>query len=559
MVLVRAPRAPRDLTESGLELVGCESKTVRDDVTGDYVFMYHDMVPLLWSSLTKMYAHARNEARIFELYREIHQVSQASLSLSVVDYFAYLQSRWEEVAQYEPLSEFTTEGGIAALRLDRQHTYQFLMGLKSEFEAFRTQIVNTTPMSSIFEAFAMLDGDERYHRLLQLPPPPVTESIIPDQMALAASGSRFSGGRSSSGRAPCSFCGGVTHGRDRCCKLHPELRETFKRNKEKSKASPRTAAISETCYGSLVAPTAPDLHQFQTQFQNQMEQLQLQFQTQLGSLMQQSPRPNPSPSTATLASGIPTALHVRSSNPSWVLDSGADDHMTGELSLFTSHLSSIDQFVRITDGSAVHVRSKGEICLYSQLTLFSVLYVPDFAYNLLSDQNSKKIFGRGYEWNGLYYFGDPPDSLPSMSLQASGLSDSYRTFISHVSSTPIPRSVSEALRDPNWVTAMQRSAIFQTLNTSSLAASLANSTSPLQKREKLYLLAVGYYRSGEYPRSRKLAEQCLEIAPDWRQALTLKKAVEDRITKDGVIGIGITATAVGLIVGGIAAALARKN
>lgn len=92
-----------------------------------------------------------------------------------------------------------------------------------------------------------------------------------------------------------------------------------------------------------------------------------------------------------------------------------------------------------------------------------------------------------------------------------------------------------------------------------LEASLANGSSPLQQREKLYLLAVGYYRSGEYRRSRQLAEKCLEIAPDWRQALTLKKTVEDRIAKDGVIGIGITATAVGLIVGGIAAALARKS
>ncbi|XWS65347.1 hypothetical protein CRYUN_Cryun05aG0104900 [Craigia yunnanensis] len=92
-----------------------------------------------------------------------------------------------------------------------------------------------------------------------------------------------------------------------------------------------------------------------------------------------------------------------------------------------------------------------------------------------------------------------------------------------------------------------------------LEASLANSSSPLQQREKLCLLAVGYYRTGEYSRSRKLLEQCLEIAPDWRQALALKKAVEDRIAKDGVIGIGITATAVGLIAGGIAAALARKK
>lgn len=92
-----------------------------------------------------------------------------------------------------------------------------------------------------------------------------------------------------------------------------------------------------------------------------------------------------------------------------------------------------------------------------------------------------------------------------------------------------------------------------------LEASLNSSNSPLQKREKLYLLAVGHYRSGDYSRSRQLVEQCLEIAPDWRQALTLKKVIEDKIAKDGVIGIGIAATAVGLVAGGIAAALARKK
>ncbi|MED6172294.1 Mitochondrial fission 1 protein A [Stylosanthes scabra] len=92
-----------------------------------------------------------------------------------------------------------------------------------------------------------------------------------------------------------------------------------------------------------------------------------------------------------------------------------------------------------------------------------------------------------------------------------------------------------------------------------LETSLGNTKSPLHQREKLYLLAVGYYRSNDYGRSRQLLVQCLEIAPDWRQALSLRKIVEDRIAKDGVIGIGITATAVGLIVGGLAAALARKN
>ncbi|KAF8085565.1 hypothetical protein N665_0663s0012 [Sinapis alba] len=92
-----------------------------------------------------------------------------------------------------------------------------------------------------------------------------------------------------------------------------------------------------------------------------------------------------------------------------------------------------------------------------------------------------------------------------------------------------------------------------------LEASLASSSPPLQDREKLYLLAVGYYRTGDYSRSRQLVERCLEVQPDWRQALALKQSIEDKIAKDGVIGIGITATAVGLIAGGIAAALARKK
>ncbi|KAD3640092.1 hypothetical protein R6Q59_002990 [Mikania micrantha] len=92
-----------------------------------------------------------------------------------------------------------------------------------------------------------------------------------------------------------------------------------------------------------------------------------------------------------------------------------------------------------------------------------------------------------------------------------------------------------------------------------LEGSLPSTSDPLQMREKMYLLAVGYYRSGDYSRSRHLVDRCLEIAPDWRQAITLKKSIEDHIKKDGVIGIGIAATAVGLVAGGLAAALSRKK
>lgn len=92
-----------------------------------------------------------------------------------------------------------------------------------------------------------------------------------------------------------------------------------------------------------------------------------------------------------------------------------------------------------------------------------------------------------------------------------------------------------------------------------LEAALDTDCEPSQKREILYLLAVGHYRAEDYPRSRQFIDQALQISPDFRQALTLRKVVEEKITKDGVIGIGIAVTAVGLVAGGIAAALARKK
>ena len=85
-----------------------------------------------------MYAHAHHDSRIFELHRDIAHASQETLGLSVSEFFGYLQSRWEELAQYEPLSDFPEEAAsIVARQMGRLYTYQFLMGLKSEFEFLR--------------------------------------------------------------------------------------------------------------------------------------------------------------------------------------------------------------------------------------------------------------------------------------------------------------------------------------------------------------------------------------------------------------------------------------
>ncbi|KAL6648133.1 hypothetical protein ACP70R_012357 [Stipagrostis hirtigluma subsp. patula] len=95
-----------------------------------------------------------------------------------------------------------------------------------------------------------------------------------------------------------------------------------------------------------------------------------------------------------------------------------------------------------------------------------------------------------------------------------------------------------------------------------LEASLDRSSTHLETREKLYLLAVGHYRNGDYTRSRQLSERCLEIQPDWRQALTLQRLIEEKTKRDGMIGMAIITGAfgvVGLVAGGIIAAASSSR
>ncbi|XP_028120352.1 uncharacterized protein LOC114317794 [Camellia sinensis] len=128
-----------------------------------HMFLYCDTVPSLWQTLSQMYAHAHNDARILKLYQDIAQASQSSLGLSVAEFFGYLQACWEELAQYELLTNLPPEAAfLMSKRLARQHTYQFLMGLNSEFESLRIQNHNTSPMPSLYEAYATIDSDERH-------------------------------------------------------------------------------------------------------------------------------------------------------------------------------------------------------------------------------------------------------------------------------------------------------------------------------------------------------------------------------------------------------------
>lgn len=81
---------------------------------------------------------------------------------------------------------------------------------------------------------------------------------------------------------------------------------------------------------------------------------------------------------------------------------------------------------------------------------------------------------------------------------------------------------------------------------------------PSLRRESLYYLALGSVKIGEFSNARRYAESLLEKEPDNAQFKALKQAIDDQVTQDGLIGLGVAGgvLAVGL---GIMGAMIRKK
>ncbi|CAL8467885.1 g7423 [Coccomyxa elongata] len=79
-----------------------------------------------------------------------------------------------------------------------------------------------------------------------------------------------------------------------------------------------------------------------------------------------------------------------------------------------------------------------------------------------------------------------------------------------------------------------------------------------EQRDLVYLQSVGYYKLGKVLEARRQLDELLKVSPNFRQAQTLKAAVEDQIVKEGLVGIGLASALVGLAGVALGIAFARR-
>ncbi|KAK0388628.1 hypothetical protein NLU13_4871 [Sarocladium strictum] len=82
-------------------------------------------------------------------------------------------------------------------------------------------------------------------------------------------------------------------------------------------------------------------------------------------------------------------------------------------------------------------------------------------------------------------------------------------------------------------------------------------TSPERRRECLYYLALGNYKLGNYAEARRYNDLLLDKEPANLQAANLRQLVDDKVAREGLMGVAIL-SGVG-IAAGVVGAFLLKN
>jgi fission 1 protein len=79
------------------------------------------------------------------------------------------------------------------------------------------------------------------------------------------------------------------------------------------------------------------------------------------------------------------------------------------------------------------------------------------------------------------------------------------------------------------------------------------------RRECLYYIAVGHFRLEEYPKSREYIDALIAAEPHNQQAKSMKLLIDNRVSREGMIGMAIIGGITIAATSALAIALFRKR
>src|ERR1044072_1910570 len=328
--------------------------------------MYFETAKEMWNAVEETYSDVDNTSAIFEIKSLLHDLRQGEST--VTEYFNTLSRNWQQLDVYEEVEWKSPEDKKLYNKLvEKDRIYKFLLGLNKELDEVRGRVLETKPLPKVREVFSEVKREENRRKLML---GKSTSASYSENSAMAARANHLRP-QQKKNRPWCDNCKKPGHTMDNCWVIQgkPVDAKSFRGREIRGNIASTSTHEADAARGA-----AP----FSKEQMEVLQKLQQQSMQDAGNNI----------GTATIAQkgNFSTALNASiEKSKSWIVDSGASDHMTGDISVFKKYTPCHNHStVRIADGTLSKVIGKGSVCISEHITLDNVLYVPKLDCNLLS-------------------------------------------------------------------------------------------------------------------------------------------------------------------------------
>ncbi|KAG7552168.1 Integrase catalytic core [Arabidopsis thaliana x Arabidopsis arenosa] len=380
----------------------------------------------IWKDLITRF-HITNLPRSYHLTQQIWGLQQGSMSLS--EYYTSLKTLWDDLdgASCVDTCQNCKCCVATASKADHAKIVKFLAGLNESYATIRSQIIMKKTIPDLAEIYNLLDQDHSQRSMVT-----VTNASAFQVAASTSAQFAVNATRSYPPKVPkvqCTHCGYTGHTTDTCYKIHGyplDFKHKQKNVTPPGKSKPVVANLALTDGNTTnTKGIGPDgiAELVGNMSKTQIQDVIAYFSTQLHNPAQPitiasvaSTSNNDgsafngisfSPSTLWLLCVLTTSRKMLTVN-TWIIDSGATHHVSFDRNLFESLSDDLSSEVTLPTGSNVKIAGVGIIKLNEYITLYNVLYIPQFRLNLLSvSQLTKVLKSKVYFDEGCCVIQDP--------------------------------------------------------------------------------------------------------------------------------------------------------
>ncbi|XP_016192606.1 uncharacterized protein LOC107633500 [Arachis ipaensis] len=375
--------------------------------------------------------------------------------MNVTVYFTELKKMWEKLDSFRTIPscncgrDCNCRLGVVRNFRTKDQVTRFLRGLNEPYAGARSQVMLMDPLPSLNTVFSLLTQQERqfqsldftsYNKLIAAAQSATLLNTVEDSHGRGKGRGRggrnqgFGRGQGGRGKMQCSHCGKSGHTIDTCYKKHgypPHMQQRHNTAIMNISASNFEGRNKNLRFPYNGKSSGSQIFDFTLEQKSSL----------LALLNKENQKPNHSAEPHTLKplltphpGSLAHVIHFRSSilvlnisdkkYASWVVDTGATNHVSYSLNDFQSYHEIAPILVKFSNGALAISKIAGTIFFSKNIYLVDALYIPFFNFKLISfskaifhlhchvnlydklckiqDINSEKMIGTAKACEGLY-------------------------------------------------------------------------------------------------------------------------------------------------------------